>query len=193
MVRDEAKATLVRGASTTAPVVRNNSASNAAARKRAVRSKHSRHQHEARLPYACHRRHRLLLDASLISSDAVLLGAHTATVRWMRCAMLQVRTFTAAGRPLGAFAWEGAPIAALGWTDEQDLMILQESGEVRPLQSTADAQHSFFAAKLQHAPLTVLHHSICTIRHQTIWATSCSFDPCTAHKHQADGLGPINI
>ena len=74
--------------------------------------------------------------------------------------MSQVRTFTAAGRPLGAFAWEGAPIAALGWTDEQDLMILQESGEVSLMHSAGHAQRSISCSKKSHAQHTVLQHSI---------------------------------
>ncbi len=69
----------------------------------------------------------------------------------MHFAMSQVRTFTAAGRLLGAFAWEGAPIAALGWTDEQDLMILQESGEVSLLQSTADARQQRVHSTASHS------------------------------------------
>ena len=38
--------------------------------------------------------------------------------------------FTAAGAPLGAFAWDGGPLVELAWTEEQDLMLLEISGQV---------------------------------------------------------------
>ena len=42
----------------------------------------------------------------------------------------QIRTFTAAGAALGAIPWNHGRIAGLGWTNEEDLMILETSGEV---------------------------------------------------------------
>lgn len=38
--------------------------------------------------------------------------------------------FTAAGAALGAFAWDGGRVVELAWTEEQDLMLLESSGEV---------------------------------------------------------------
>ena len=41
-----------------------------------------------------------------------------------------VRIYTAAGQAMAAFAWDHGRIAAMGWTAEEDLLILEDSGEV---------------------------------------------------------------
>ena len=41
-----------------------------------------------------------------------------------------VRIYTAAGQAMAAFVWDHGRIAALGWTSEEDLLILEDSGEV---------------------------------------------------------------
>ena len=41
-----------------------------------------------------------------------------------------VTTHTAAGVKLGAFTWEKGRIMGMGWTSEEDLMLLEQSGEV---------------------------------------------------------------
>lgn len=41
-----------------------------------------------------------------------------------------LRMFTAAGEALAAFVWEHGRIAGMGWTNEQDLLIMEDVGEV---------------------------------------------------------------
>ncbi|KAK9815234.1 hypothetical protein WJX72_000416 [[Myrmecia] bisecta] len=41
-----------------------------------------------------------------------------------------VKTFSCAGALLGAFVWDGGRIAGLGWTLEEDLMLLEDTGQV---------------------------------------------------------------
>ena len=43
-----------------------------------------------------------------------------------------VTTYTAAGVRLGAFVWERSRIMGMAWTSEEDLMLLEQSGEARP-------------------------------------------------------------
>ena len=42
-----------------------------------------------------------------------------------------VRIFTAAGAPLAAFVWDAGRVAAMGWTSEEDLLMVEDNGEVR--------------------------------------------------------------
>lgn len=42
-----------------------------------------------------------------------------------------VRIFTAAGETLAAFVWDHGRVAGLGWTNEEDLLIVENGGEVR--------------------------------------------------------------
>ncbi len=42
-------------------------------------------------------------------------------------------TLCHAGTPLGAFAWDRGRIAAMGWSDAQQLLVLEETGEVATL------------------------------------------------------------
>ncbi|KAK9907253.1 hypothetical protein WJX75_000093 [Coccomyxa subellipsoidea] len=41
-----------------------------------------------------------------------------------------VRIFTAAGETLAAFVWDHGRVAGLGWTNEEDLLIVENGGEV---------------------------------------------------------------
>jgi hypothetical protein len=42
-----------------------------------------------------------------------------------------VRIFNAAGTPLAAFMWDLGRIAGMGWTNEEDLLIVEDIGEVQ--------------------------------------------------------------
>jgi hypothetical protein len=42
-----------------------------------------------------------------------------------------VRIFTAAGAPLAAFVWDAGRVVAMGWTSEEDLLMVEDNGEVR--------------------------------------------------------------
>jgi Vps16, N-terminal region len=42
-----------------------------------------------------------------------------------------VKTFTSAGNLLGAFVWDRGRIVGMGWTNEEELMLVEESGEVQ--------------------------------------------------------------
>uniref|UniRef100_A0A061RIB2 Protein VACUOLELESS1 n=1 Tax=Tetraselmis sp. GSL018 TaxID=582737 RepID=A0A061RIB2_9CHLO len=41
-----------------------------------------------------------------------------------------VRIYTAAGRQMGAFVWERGRIAAMGWSSEEELMVVERDGSV---------------------------------------------------------------
>ena len=41
-----------------------------------------------------------------------------------------LRIYSAAGRQMGAYLWEQERIAAMGWTLKEELMVLDQSGEV---------------------------------------------------------------
>lgn len=55
-----------------------------------------------------------------------------------------VKIHSACGQLKGAFAWEKGPIAGLGWTDTEDLLIVETSGQVigitRPSPQAMNAQ-----------------------------------------------------
>ena len=42
-----------------------------------------------------------------------------------------VRIFTAAGEALAAFVWDHGRIAGMGWSNQEDLLIVDDHGEVR--------------------------------------------------------------
>ena len=50
-----------------------------------------------------------------------------------------VRIFTAAGEALAAFVWDHGRIACMGWSNQEDLLIVDEHGEVRFLTCKANA------------------------------------------------------
>lgn len=41
-----------------------------------------------------------------------------------------VRIFTAAGEALAAFVWDHGRIAGMGWSNQEDLLIVDDHGEV---------------------------------------------------------------
>ena len=41
-----------------------------------------------------------------------------------------VRIFTAAGQALAAFMWDHGRIVGMGWSNQEDLLIVEEKGEV---------------------------------------------------------------
>ena len=41
-----------------------------------------------------------------------------------------VRVFTAAGRALAAFVWDRGRIAGMGWSSQEDLLIVEDTGQV---------------------------------------------------------------
>ena len=41
-----------------------------------------------------------------------------------------VRIFTAAGEALAAFMWDHGRIAGMGWSNQEDLLIVEDHGEV---------------------------------------------------------------
>ncbi len=47
-----------------------------------------------------------------------------------------VRIFTAAGETLAAFMWDHGRVAGMGWTNEEDLLIVEDGGEVCTLTTT---------------------------------------------------------
>ena len=42
-----------------------------------------------------------------------------------------VKVYPAAGVQLGAFVWDKGRAEAMGWTSKEDLMIVEQTGEVR--------------------------------------------------------------
>lgn len=42
-----------------------------------------------------------------------------------------VRIFTAAGEALAAFVWDHGRIVGMGWSNQEDLLIIEDKGEVR--------------------------------------------------------------
>ncbi|KAK9823042.1 hypothetical protein WJX81_002597 [Elliptochloris bilobata] len=56
-----------------------------------------------------------------------------------------VTTYTAAGVRLGAFVWERGRIMGMGWTSEEDLMLLEQSGEVHLYSMHGQAQARSFS------------------------------------------------
>jgi hypothetical protein len=46
---------------------------------------------------------------------------------------LVVRIFSAAGREQGSFVWDGGRVATMGWTRQQELLLLDEGGQARAL------------------------------------------------------------
>ena len=41
-----------------------------------------------------------------------------------------VRVFTAAGRALAAFMWDRGRVAGMGWSNQEDLLIVEDTGQV---------------------------------------------------------------
>lgn len=77
-----------------------------------------------------------------------------------------VRIYTAAGHAMAAFVWDHGRIAAMGWTSEEDLLILEDSGEVCHciLCGTTCAVHCLHllctrSACMQHALLPPRQHA----------------------------------
>ncbi len=42
-----------------------------------------------------------------------------------------VRIFTAAGEALAAFVWDHGRIVGMGWSNQEELLIVEDKGEVR--------------------------------------------------------------
>ena len=42
-----------------------------------------------------------------------------------------VRVFTAAGQALAAFMWDRGRIVGMGWSNQEDLLIVEDTGQVR--------------------------------------------------------------
>ena len=44
-----------------------------------------------------------------------------------------VKIYTAAGAPLAASVWDHGRVVAMGWTSEEDLLIVEDNGQVTVL------------------------------------------------------------
>ena len=53
-----------------------------------------------------------------------------------------VRIFTAAGEALAAFMWDHSRIVGMGWSNQEDLLIIEDKGEVRMRLPPAHANRS---------------------------------------------------
>ena len=42
-----------------------------------------------------------------------------------------VRVFTAAGQALAAFMWDRGRVVGMGWSNQEDLLIVEDTGQVR--------------------------------------------------------------